>query len=215
MSPDDPRHGTTAGYAQHYKDDERPCRACYLAAQRMRKRNRYLAFVGEPATVPALGLVRRIQALEALGWPLTAVARESGVPEKTLRNPFHRGESVTRATFDAVAAAYERMCMTVPPQTGYYKRAADRARRLGYAAPLAWDNIDDPDEQPQVTPRDPHQIDEAVVELLVAGTRIPSTRAEKEAAMARWLASGRSEAALCSIHGWRPGRYVVRHEEAS
>lgn len=32
MSPDDPRHGTTTGHAQHRRDNEKACRPCQDAA---------------------------------------------------------------------------------------------------------------------------------------------------------------------------------------
>jgi hypothetical protein len=57
-------------------------------------------------------------------------------------------------------------------------------------------------------------VDPVVVERLLAGEQVESTRAEKDAAMRRWKAMGRSEASLCKLHGWHEGRYG-RGEDAA
>lgn len=149
MSPDDRRHGTYAGTSAHWKAGEHPCDPCRAAGRRTRKRNRLAEISGVPRTVPALGTVRRLQALQALGWGIPDIARVSGISEKTLRNPAYRGVSVHRDTATAVVAAYERLSMTVPDGP-YAERGRRLARRLGYAPPLAWDDdaIDDPTATP-------------------------------------------------------------------
>jgi len=88
--------------------------------------------------------VRRIQALQALGWTIADIARQSGLYEKTLRNPIYRGTSVYRATAEAVAETYERLSMTLP-DGGYHERCRRMAAKRGYAPPLAWDDIDNDD----------------------------------------------------------------------
>lgn len=208
MSPDDPRHGTYAGASAHRKDHEKPCTSCGLVERRVRKRNRYRAALGQPASVPALGAVRRIRALRRLGWTVVDIARESGVPEKTLRNPCHRGATVYRTTAEAVATTYERLAMVVP-QGGYHTRERNYAERKGWPPPLAWDDIDDPTEQPKGRGTGPRQldVDEAVVARILAGEKLPANRAEREAVVARWPGT---LAELARRTGWKVERYTRR-----
>lgn len=216
MSPDDPRHGTYAGAAVHWKAGERACPACARAALRRRKRNHCLALAGTPATVPAAGTVRRLQALQAVGWTITDVARESGLHEKTLRNPVYRGARVYRATADAVADAYERLSMTFPDGP-YATRARRRAQRLGYPPPLAWDDdtIDDPDALPLQPGEHDDQPDPVVVERILAGDwRLAATQAERRLVVAAWLERGGSQNELERLTGWAKVYKLVREVAA-
>lgn len=102
-----------------------------------------------PASVVAasgVGVVRRVQALAALGWPATEVARLAGLsPAEAARlavsDPSGRVHPRVAA---AVAATYARLHMTPGPSA----RARARADALGWAPPLAWDDIDDPEQTP-------------------------------------------------------------------
>jgi len=96
-----------------------------------------------------------------------------------------------------------------------------RARNAGHVPPLSWD---DPgtlawptsDRRTWARAKAPKvpEVDPVVVERLLAGQRVRSTRAEKDEAMRRWLAAGRSQRSLCVMHGWAEGRYVERSEVA-
>lgn len=96
------------------------------------------------AVVPAVGTVRRICGLVAIGWTLTEVAAGIGWSVSNLGTLLSR-DSVTVRTAQAVAALYDRWSGT--PSTG---RSAGRSRRMavarGWAPPLAWDDetIDNP-----------------------------------------------------------------------
>ena len=92
--------------------------------------------------VPALGARRRIRALLAMGWTHEAMLVHSGVRTAVTLNQV--GQWITGAKHRRVDAMYEALAMTPGPSE--VTRA--RASRLGYAPPLAWDNIDDPAEQP-------------------------------------------------------------------
>jgi hypothetical protein len=103
-----------------------------------------------PSThIPALGTVRRIRALAALGHSLVRQAAELGWD---IRNLCALAGSVDGrvkvSTARLVAALYERWHMTPATARGSVT-ARNRARRLGWAPPMAWDDIDDPDEQPR------------------------------------------------------------------
>ncbi len=147
LRADDPRHGLYAGAVAHWREGSPLCGACKLAATRRRKLNRLRVFQGNPSSVPALGTVRRIRALQALGWSFPQIAEAAGLSARTLHNPTHRGTWVLRTTADAVDKAYEALSMT-RPDGPYAERCRAAAARKGWPPPLAWTNIDDPNEQP-------------------------------------------------------------------
>ena len=98
--------------------------------------------------VPAVGSRRRIEALCAIGWTRRAIVEETGIPYGTLCTVVYRAQQVTAATRDRIAAAYE--ALSGRPLVGESAgRARANAARNGWAPPLAWDDIDNPDEQPQ------------------------------------------------------------------
>lgn len=165
---------------------------------------------GEPF-VSRVGTVRRIQALHFMGWTAAAMREHCGLNTANLIH--QQGHWVTRSTHDAIAAMYRELANTPGPS----RRTANRARKSGYLGPLAWDNIDrDPEPFAGLgDDEDESGIDPVVVERLLLGDRVKSTRAEKTEAMRQWLSWGRSEASLCAIHGWKDGRYVTRQEGAA
>lgn len=216
MPPDDPRHGTHAGYVQHTRFPElngKACDACRLANaayQRGRERDKRM---GQPRTVPALGARRRVQALQRLGWSLRMIAAEAGWNTPEALQYVLRNHSITRRSYLRIKAAYERLCMTVPPHCSATVRARMRAERAGFPPPLAWDDIDDPDEVPKgVAPRrwkqrQPDEVDQAVVHRILQGERLTATRAERDECVRRWVAMGGSERSLCQRMGWKDSRY--------
>lgn len=62
---------------------------------------------------------------------------------------------------------------------------------------------------------DDQDFDPVVVDRLLTGNRVPSTRADKVEAMRRWMATGRSQRSLCRVHGWQESRYVERQDGAA
>jgi hypothetical protein len=94
--------------------------------------------------VPAVGAVRRIQALQAMGWPLNTIGAYPHMAGRILR----REGSVTSAgKWRAIAATYDRLAMTRGPS----ERARQAARKAGWPLPLCWDDddIDDPAALPE------------------------------------------------------------------
>lgn len=283
MTPDDPRHGTNAGYSAHHTDGTPPCFPCKVAksnywtrVNRARAYGRWEPWVdateardhvkqlmadgmsikriaaaanvlptrvshllygrGEraapskirpdysaallgvepnPYRVPILHVSRRIQALIAIGYPMTELSARLGMSQgRVWQYATEYQDRVTVDTFMAVDALFRKLSMTLPPRrTKEEKYAASRAmntaKRRGYKPPLAWHDIDDPRERPLKYTNHARKtdIDPVVVERLIAGDRIPSTNAEKNEAMRRWKAAGRSEKSLCDIHGWHDNRY--------
>jgi hypothetical protein len=92
--------------------------------------------------------VRRIRALQAIGWTHAEIAAAAGLSVDAIRSPVHRGTSVYRATADGIERAYDALCMKVAPDSRNARYCRTAAARRGWAPPLAWDNIDDPDERP-------------------------------------------------------------------
>lgn len=150
MSPDDPRHGTNAGHRAHFTDNTTPCQPCREAHATYRRnlwRKKYLRRV-DTLIVPSLGTIRRIRALQAIGWRLSDLDKAMGYSGRS--NAMHnltRQDFVRRDTAEKVAAAYDEMSMTPGPS----QRSRNLARKWGWLPPLAWDDIDN-DSEPTTGP---------------------------------------------------------------
>ncbi len=171
-----------------------------------------------------IGTLRRLQALHALGWPIKHVMDQTGHTPEIGKRAL-RGEHINFSldVRKSIADVYDRLSMTLPPAASKGVRAAvERARRrsstMGWLPPLAWDDIDDPDEQPTdwqyvaIGPQNVYaarDIDPVVVMRLLEGARVTANTAEKEAAVVQWVTDGGTEAELCRWHGWKPGRYTA------
>jgi transcriptional regulator with XRE-family HTH domain len=101
---------------------------------------------GGAQDIANVGTKRRIQALMASGYPLTALADELGVTPQNV-NHWLRRERVTSETVERVSALFDRLQLTPGPS----KRAALAAARKGWPRPFDWDEdlIDDPTATPQ------------------------------------------------------------------
>lgn len=208
MSPEDPRHGTEAGCKAHYRSGERPCDPC-LDAHRRRNIMRRLY----PHKRPSIGSQRRIRALQAIGYGRDRIAKEIGWNDGGAMTHLLRSESLLATTAERISDVYERLSMTVPEGAGP-SRARTWARRHGYAPPLAWDDIDDPDELPNLGGID-NEVDTVLIARILAHdaslARV-ATPAERRAVVAAWP---HSLADLERMTGWRADRYVVREDGAA
>ncbi|GGM55732.1 hypothetical protein GCM10012275_28560 [Longimycelium tulufanense] len=101
--------------------------------------------------VSHIGTQRRVRALMRMGWTTEEVARRAGIKVRTLRTVISRG-GMSYNIHLRVARVYDELSHTPGPSGG----AAGKARHLGYAPPLAWDDdtIDDPNATPQGVERD-------------------------------------------------------------
>lgn len=106
--------------------------------------------VADDRRIGATGTRRRLQALVALGWSRSEVARRSGLNENTIGRAMVR-DGCALATARAVHRVYEELWDQQPPiDTGEQRCSVSHARReaarKGWALPMLWDDdtIDDP-----------------------------------------------------------------------
>jgi hypothetical protein len=151
--------------------------------------------------VPALGAVRRLRALYALGHPVWRIARGSGLHANSIAK-IVSGRLATVAVHadDGIRRAYEGLSMQVgaPGKTLY------RAQREGWAPPLAWDedSIDDPAATPLVAPDcDTAAYDEVAVRRYADGARVDLTSAERLDAIVLCVSRGMSFVDIDRMHG--------------
>lgn len=161
--------------------------------------------LADGAPVDSIGTQRRAQALCAIGYSLSDQARRLGYPVSAYHRSMLRAERVTAGRARAVRDLYDELAMTPGPS----RRARLDAAKKGWPPPLAWDDIDDPDEIPcSPTEEAGRGYDQAVVERVLGGDwRMPSTDAERTEIARRWYANGRSLADLERLTGFKPDRY--------
>lgn len=197
------------------------CRAANTAAQAAWRKRNYLA--GGSLTVDPTGSIRRVQALVALGWTYGEIGARLGWTRHVVRNLIASDPTyVLRSTHIRICRAYERMCMTIPPEQtnrarGYRARTRRMAAARGWLPPLAWDDIDDIDETPEMSNRQKrkYDIDPVVVQRILDGENLPASKAEKVEVTRRWVATGRPLRHLAELTGWKTERYVEREETAA
>lgn len=95
-------------------------------------------------SVLAIGTVRRVRALAAIGWSQRLVAEHASVPVSTVMQ-LHATATVSWAVWSAIRDTYETLSAT-PSTTGRPSRSRGEALRKGWPAPLDWEDhdIDDP-----------------------------------------------------------------------
>lgn len=98
-----------------------------------------------PRTVSGVGTIRRIRALQAIGWPLRMISEYAGYSHTgSLARILSRSPKVTQETADKIDKVYNQLSMTLGPseQTRQY------AEKQRWAPPMAWVDIDDPKARP-------------------------------------------------------------------
>lgn len=95
--------------------------------------------------VSALGTSRKLRALGAIGYPQDYLAERLGTFQKCI-TAITRQDRVTARIWVAVDDLFRELSMTVGPSN----RARVRAKNRGCFPPLAFDDIDDPDETPSL-----------------------------------------------------------------
>lgn len=192
------------------------------------------------ARVPALGTIRRLQALVALGYSMNSLARRLGCEPSNFTGLIHGRVETTRATADTVRGIYDQLSMTLPVASDHrsrisVNRARNYAKAHGWLPPLAWD--DDAIDQPGADPQSSlaaassdldeaadsggaddlqHYLDEAAIERRIYGDKsVRLTPAEAAAVITRMQASDWSLAAIERHTGLNSHRYLRRYRTAS
>lgn len=116
-------------------------------AKRILRRNldAILAVEFDPAgsaVIDPTGTVRRIRALQAMGWPLREIGARCDIATQNLGTIASSGRGVYASTATRIAKVYDELSMTPGPSS----RSRVIARKRGWQPPLAWDDlmIDDP-----------------------------------------------------------------------
>lgn len=169
------------------------------------------------ARVPATGTVRRLQALVALGYSISALGRALDVNRGNMSG-LMTVAAVTRRRADQVAELYDAWSMRLPAETNQRERisasrARNHARAHGWPPPLAWDDdaLDNADARPHTATAaaDPGALDEAAIERRRTGDRtVKLTRPEQAELVARMHSAG---VALVDIER-RTGVNAYRHQ---
>lgn len=103
-----------------------------------------LDLVPDGCRVPGIGTRRRVQALQAIGWPLQHVADSAGVSKQALA-----GSVAAQRVSARVARTLREIYLELENTPGPSERARRHAATKGWAPPAAWDDIDDPSEHPE------------------------------------------------------------------
>lgn len=133
-------HGTHTAYRHG-------CRCPHAREQDRIYRKRLRENRQPPALVDATGTARRLQALNRIGWRFTDLAARLGCTYQNVALwAAMTSPRVDRTTATRVANLYRELAGTPGPSA----LAAQRAAAKGWHSPIAWDNIDDPNEQPDL-----------------------------------------------------------------
>jgi hypothetical protein len=150
------RHGTYSAYkygcrCPHAREDHR------LYQKRRRQNRAQNRFVGK------VGTVRRLQALAAMGWRWQDIGERMGVTWQSVQHLCLRSRpTVQKVTARRVQTIFRELAAVEGPSPITRRRALAK----GWAPPHAWDNIDDPDETPNLGGVDGAHDEWAVLELL-------------------------------------------------
>lgn len=156
--PDDPRHGSRAGYDAHRRIKHPACDPCKAAAAAEEARRHVLAARGVKLRFDPCTIQRRLQALVAIGYSYQSLDRELDTGFGKARDLAVRPRAyVRRETYDKVRAVYNRLSMTpAPVATRGQRQGVAHALRTasihGFLPPFAWDDdqLDDPAATPYV-----------------------------------------------------------------
>jgi len=180
--------------------------------------------LADGAKVSALGTVRRIQALVALGWSQSKLADRLAIQRSNFHLASDRCTLVMAATDRTVRELYDELSMKLPPAAEWRdKIAANRARSYakarGWLPPLAWDDegLDDPFYVPEL-PKDRAimhnpELDEAAIYRRMHGDKsVRLSKAEAAELVRRWQASGRTFTELQRQTGITPDRRAASND---
>lgn len=180
------------GRSQDYIKNGCRCPDARVAARSYRKRIK--AGLQAAGLIDARGTHRRIRALQAIGWPISEVARRLGYTSKlnASLSPMLTRSLVQRTFAERVDAIYAELCMTPGPSA----RSRRDAVRKGWVSPLGWDDIDSDDEPTLTNESDGDYYDEEVVQRLMVGRKTPARDEDRTEAARRLISDGLTENAV-------------------
>ena len=162
---------------------------------------------GDPTegSVGATGTRRRLQGLALQRWDLQSIADATGIGFSTVA-AIRSG--ATERVYSRFYTTIRDWTASVEMEIGPSRQARLHAVKRGWVGLMAYDDIDDPNERPNTyAHRRRDSVDEVTVQRLLAGQSVPSSPAEKDEAMRRWVANGGSKRSFAVLHGWKEGRY--------
>lgn len=170
--------------------------------------------VRDQAMIPTEAAARRVRALLRLGWT-HADLNTRGIVTRPLVPTIYKQMQTWK--WRRVAAVYDELSMTPGPSTLTASRSATR----GYIAPLAWDDIDDPDETPtdwayrerkriNGTTANAEPPDPVVIARILNGEwHLPATPTERIEVIRAWVEDGGAVNQLARQTGWKVERYLT------
>lgn len=178
-----------------------------------------------PGFVDSTGTIRRIHALQRLGWKTEIIAAHGPWSSNDAVAELTKRSRISRRNAEIIAEIYDLLSMTVGPSEGAMRWAESR----GWPPPLAWDDdtIDDPGAEPHCGQKrrrgrssgssrpalDHSVVDQLAVERILAGDwRAPAGKATRTEVVRRWDEMGRPRRELRGLTGWMPERYGLRRE---
>lgn len=123
--------------------------SAYYLTPEGRRRYAKLHRSGVRLSKPALPRQRKLQALQAIGYSRSVLAVEVGISRIFVQKIITGKVTRIRAKYaDAIDATYERL-QDKPVETVSGNRVRAQVRKLGYAPPAAYDDINDMTERPK------------------------------------------------------------------
>lgn len=200
MRPDDHRHGRNEGYNAGCR--ESCCKRAHACYKNLRNMGRTRVYMD------GLGSRRRLQALAAMGYSISDLSLQLGY-SRTYLGQILKGRRVRSDNATNIGRIYDKLCMT-PSDHPLATRARRHAEAMGWAPPLAWDDIDH-DAGPASSYFTDPVIDEVRIQRVLNGIRQDCTRAERTAIVLAWKGS-LSE--LERITGWNVHRILHERKAA-
>ena len=199
------------GHGIHCKCDGcRRCRTRYSVWLRLQLN------AGVDLMVDAAPSQRKIRSLMAIGYTTGMIGEGLGVGYKAV-NQFLGRAHLASETAKRIDDFYRTHQMVIPPDTQPTRRARSHARRNGWRPPLAWEDIEAGIVAETEIGLRRDRLDEARVEEFLASPDRQGGWAlsplEKAEVVQRWIASGRSKAALGRLTGWNVTRYRASHPD--
>lgn len=190
---------------------------CRPIATRYKKLYRLRRARGFKARVPIGPSLRKVRALQRLGHTRASIAAEMEVSPQSLSNTLGRSR-VRSATAALIDEVFWRLEMKIPPDTRETRKTRAVAVSQGWLAPMAYDDIEQgviaESEQVSAKPKSTRfDLHEITYVMQYRDWHHQLSPLEKSEVVRRWVAGGRSEAALCRLTGWREGRYHLPQPE--